>query len=138
MKKLLLVLVAVSAAAMTSAPGWAADAPIIGSWRMTSLEVPAASGARQAIPYSGMIIFTEGGTMSVQAMNPDAAAPDSPYTLRGYEAYYGPVTINAAEGAFEITIESAAVRGLIGQKFKRAFQVSGDQLVLTPTSPDEH
>jgi hypothetical protein len=125
---------------MAPGPALAQDAnsSIIGAWRMTSLEMPGASGAMQTVPYSGQVIFTEGGTMSVQAMNPDPNAPDGPYTLQGYEAYYGPVTINEAEKTFEVTIESAAVRGLIGQKFERAFEVSGDQLVLKPTSSDEH
>lgn len=57
--------------------------------------------------------------------------------MNGYEAYYGPVSIDEANKTFEITIESAAVRSLIGQSFERAFDVSGDQLVLTPTNPEE-
>lgn len=104
---------------------------------MTVLEVPGPSGQRQTVPYSGQVIFTDGGTMSVQAMNPDTSAPDTPYTVNGYEAYYGPVTINGVDGTFAITIESAAVRDPIGQTFERAFEVSGDQLVLEPTTPDE-
>lgn len=128
------------AGAMLAGPALAqdADASIIGAWRMTSLEMPDAAGQMQSVPYSGQVIFTQGGTMSVQAMNPDASAPDGPYTLEGYEAYYGTVTIDETEQTFEVTIESAAVRDLIGQKFERAFEVTGDQLVLTPTNPDEH
>ena len=126
------------AAVMAASPALAQDkaSSINGAWRMTALEVPGASGQLNTIPYSGQVIFTQ-GTLSVQAMNPDPNAPDNPYTLKGYEAYYGPVTINEAEGTFTITVESAAVRGSIGQKFERAFEVSGDQLVLKPTNPDE-
>jgi hypothetical protein len=89
------------------------------------------------VPYSGQVIFTEAGTLSVQAMNPDTSAPDNPYTLNGYEAYYGPVTVNEAEGTFVIEVESAAVRNLIGQRFERMFEVTGDQLVLTPANAEE-
>jgi hypothetical protein len=110
---------------------------IIGAWRMTSLEITDASGQTATVPYSGQVIFTEAGTLSVQAMNPDTSAPDNPYTLNGYEAYYGPVTVNEAEGTFVIEVESAAVRNLIGQRFERMFEVTGDQLVLTPANAEE-
>lgn len=138
MNKLYLALAVAGVITASSVVAQDTDASIVGAWRMTSLEVPGASGERQTVPYAGQVIFTEGGTMSVQAMNPDPNAPDGPYTLNGYEAYYGPVTVDDAAKTFEITIESAAVRDLIGQKFERAFEVSGDQLVLKPTSPDEH
>ena len=138
MKKVLLALAIAGLIAATPVMAQEEASSIVGDWRMTSLEVPNAAGEMEAVPYSGLVIFTEGGTMSVQAMNPDPNARDSPYTLRGYEAYYGPVAIDEAANTFEITIESAAVRDLIGQTFERAFEVSGDQLVLTPTSPDEH
>jgi hypothetical protein len=43
------------------------------------------------------VIFSQGGTLSVQAMNPDAAAEPTPYTANGYEAYYGPVEVDEAK-----------------------------------------
>ena len=137
MNKLYLALAFAGALTVGPAVAQDADASIIGAWRMTSLEMPDA-GQMQAIPYSGQVIFTEGGTLSVQAMNPDADAPNGSYTLKGYEAYYGPVTIDEAGKTFEIAIESAAVRDLIGQTFERAFDVSSEKLVLTSTNPDEH
>lgn len=137
MKKLNRVLAITAALAAAPAMAEGGTSPLTGAWRMTALEVPDASGELATVPYSGQVIFTAGGTMAVQAMNPDAAAPDSPYTLNGYEAYYGPVTVDEAAKTFTITIESAAVRDLIGQDFERGFEVSGDRLVLTPTSPEE-
>ena len=120
-------------------PGTAAAggrSPLVGGWRMTSLEVGSA-GNLKPVPYSGQIIFTKSGTMSVQAMNPDTTAPDTPYTLKGYEAFYGSVAVDRAAGTFEVTVESAAVRELIGQRLTRAFNVSKDRLILTPTNPAE-
>lgn len=66
-----------------SSPAFANDAksPIIGAWKMTSLEV-GTPGNLQAIPYSGQLVFTKGGTLSVKAMNPDANAADTPYTTK--------------------------------------------------------
>ncbi len=125
-------------ALLASAPAFAqnSESPLIGAWRMTSLEV-GTEGNLQPIPYSGQIIFTEAGTMSVQAMNPDPNAAPTPYTTNGYEAFYGTVDINDTDKKFVVTVESSLVRNLIGQKMERVFEVSGDQLVLTPIDPSE-
>jgi hypothetical protein len=103
---------------------------------MTTLEL-GTEGDLQPVPFSGHVVFTDAGTMSVQAMNPDKAAPDTAYTLGGYEAFYGPVTVDEAEGTFEVEVESAVARDLIGQSLTRNYEVSDDTLVLTPTDPSE-
>jgi hypothetical protein len=113
------------------------DSRLPGVWTMVSLEVANASGAMQAIPYSVQIVFTADGHMAVQAMNPDSAAPDTPYTRHGYEAQYGHVATDEATGALVFTIESALVRDLIGQKLDRRYEVSNDQLILLPADPSE-
>jgi hypothetical protein len=59
-----------------------ATSPLVGAWRMTSLEV-GTEGNLQPVPYSGQIVFTQSGTMAVQAMNPDPNAPATPYTTNG-------------------------------------------------------
>lgn len=109
---------------------------LAGEWQMTSLEV-GTPGNLQPVPYSGQIIFTKAGTMAVQAMNPDANAPDTPYTRNGYEAFYGTITVDKAAGTFVVRVTSSLVRDLIGQRLTRVFEVSGDRLVLTPTDPAE-
>ena len=129
---------ALALAPFVSVPAFAQDctSPLVGAWRMTSLEV-GTEGNLQAVPYSGQVIFTGSCTLSVQAMNPDANAPATPYTTNGYEAYYGPVAIDDAAKTFTITVESSLVRNLIGQSMTRVFDVSGDTLVLTPADPAE-
>lgn len=92
----------------------------------------------RAVPYSGQIIFTESGTMSVQAMDPDPGAAPTPYTRNGYEAFYGRVAINDARSTFVVTVDSSLVRTLIGQKLERSFQVTNNRMVLTSTNPQEH
>jgi hypothetical protein len=103
---------------------------------MTSLEA-GAEGDLRPVPYSGQIVFTGSGTMSVQAMNPDTSAPDTPYTVNGYEAFYGSVRVDKRARTFAVTVESSAVRDLIGQTLTRNFRVSGNTLVLTPVDPAE-
>ncbi len=141
--KLKIIPLALALALLVSAPAFAQSSkpdrgmsPLVGAWRMTSLEVNI-GGTSQAVPYSGQIIFTKSGTMSVQAMNPDANAPDTPYTMNGYEAFYGTVTVDEAAGTFVVTVASSLVRDLIGQSLTRVFEVSGDTLVLTPADPAE-
>jgi opacity protein-like surface antigen len=131
------IAIAASAFAFSSA-AFANDAksPIVGAWKMTSLEVGPQRNL-QAIPYSGQLVFTQGGTLSVQAMNPDANAADTPYTTKAYEAYYGPVEIDDAKNVFAITVESSLVRNLIGQRLERKFEVSGDKLVISPVDAAE-
>jgi hypothetical protein len=120
-----------------SSPAFANDAksPIIGAWKMTSLEV-GTQGNLQAIPYSGQLVFTKGGTLSVKAMNPDANAADTPYH-KAYEVYYGLVEIDAPKSVFAITVESSLVRNLVGQRLERKFEVAGDKLVISPVDAVE-
>jgi hypothetical protein len=110
---------------------------LVGAWRMTSLEVGNAAGQLELVEYLGQIVFTDAGTMSVQAMNPDPTAAPTPYTANGYEAFYGTVAVDGSAKTLVVTVESSLVRDMIGQAFERAFEVSDDQLVLTPTTQDE-
>jgi hypothetical protein len=122
-----------------SAPAFAqtTKSPLVGVWRMTSLQVGSGPGNLQAIPYSGQIVISDAGTMSVQAMNPDANASPTPYTVNGYEAFYGTVAIDDAKKTFVVTVQSSLVRNLIGQKMERVFEESGNQLILMPANPQE-
>ncbi len=111
--------------------------PIVGAWQMTSLESAVADGTYITVPYSGQVIFTEGGTLSVQAKNANPDAEDTTYTMKGYEAYYGPVVVDDEAGTFTITVASSLVRALEGQSLVRNFEVTDDQLVLTPVDSSE-
>ncbi|TIM39807.1 MAG: lipocalin-like domain-containing protein [Mesorhizobium sp.] len=120
-----------------SAPALAQEAPIIGAWRMTSLQITNSEGKKADVPYSGQVIFSQSGTLSVQAMDPDPAAKPTTYTANGYETYYGPVAIDEGKSTFTNTVESSLVRNLIGQELVRVFEVAGDRLVITPVDPEE-
>ncbi len=137
MKNFMITLMALTLAASSLAFADDSKSAITGTWRMTSLHVTDASGKQTEIPYSGQVIFSQGGTLSVQAMNPDAAAEPTPYTANGYEAYYGPVEVDEAKKRFAIMVESSLVRNLIGQRMERRFEVDNDQLTITPADPKE-
>lgn len=94
-------------------------------------------GALEEVPYSGQLVFTPAGTLTVQAMNPDPEAADTAYTVEGYEAYYGPVRVDRRERTFTIRVASAAARDLIGQRLTRSYEVGRGQLVVTPVDPAE-
>jgi len=111
--------------------------PLIGAWRMTSLEAANSNGELTPVPMSGQLIITDAGTLSAQAMNPDPNALPTPFTANGYEALYGAIEINDSTNTFVTTVQSALVRNLVGQKMKRAFKVSGNQMVLSPADPSE-
>ena len=126
----------------TISPAWAqnntSDMGLLpGVWRMTSLEAGPVGEDRAEVEYSGQIVFADTGVMAVHAMDPDPEATSS-YVVNGYEAMYGTIEVDASAKTFVFTVESALVRDLIGQELERAYEVSEDQLVLTPTSPDEN
>lgn len=103
---------------------------------MTTLEFET-DGEFAVVPFGGQIIFTDAGTVAVQAQNPDRTAPDTAYTVQGYEAFYGDATIDEDGGSFSVEVESAAARDLIGQTLVRNFEVTDDTLVLTPVDASE-
>ncbi|WP_017579917.1 lipocalin-like domain-containing protein [Nocardiopsis valliformis] len=111
------------------------DDELMGVWRMTSLEA-GEEGDLQEVPYSGEIAFAS-ESVSVQAMNPDSEAPDTAYTVEGYEAFYGALTVDSDAGTFEVDVESALARDLIGETLTRNYEVAEDTLVLTPTDSSE-
>lgn len=57
--------------------------------------------------------------------------------MNGYEAFYGTYRVDNAGKTFAVTVQSSAVRSLVGQRLTRVFSVSKDRLVLTPSDPAE-
>jgi len=98
---------------------------------MTSLEA-GTPGDLRPILYSGQVVVTRSGAIAVHAANPDDAAPDTPYTRHGYEAYYGSISVEPQSQTFVVTIESSVVGDLVGRRLSRSYQLSGDTLVITP------
>ena len=114
---------------------------LVGAWRLVSLEQEGADGKIHRADSTGLLVFTRDGHMSVQVMdrNPPAQAPAGPeqYSQGGYEASFGTYEIDDAH-TFTFHVEGALVRTLIGKDLPRAFDFSGNQLVVKSSSPDEH
>ena len=122
----------------------------VGAWRLAWLEEPGADGKLQRIECCGMFVFTADGHASVQVMerepqatlptskNPDVGHPSQQYSQGGYEASYGTYQVNESVHTFTFHVEGALVRSLIGKDLPRAYELSGKQLIVKSTRPDEH
>jgi len=113
----------------------------IGAWRLVSLEAPSADGTIHRSDSSGLLVFTSDGHMSVQVMerNPPVQAHAGPeqYSQGGYEACFGRYEIDDSH-AFTFHVEGALVRTLIGKDLKRIYELSGKQLIVKSSDPNEH
>ena len=113
----------------------------VGAWRLAWLEEPGADGKVHRADCTGQFVFTSDGYASVQVMyrNPGGgAAGPVQYAQGGYEASYGRYDIDERAQAWTFHVEGAMVRSLVGKDLKRRYEFSGNQLIVTPSSPDEH
>jgi hypothetical protein len=114
----------------------------VGAWRLAWLEQPAADGKLHRIDCCGLLVYTRDGHMSVQVMerDPQAGTPAGPeqYSQGGYEASYGRYDVDERAHTFTFHVEGALVRALIGKDLPRAYEFSGNQLIVKSTRADEH
>jgi hypothetical protein len=114
----------------------------VGAWRLASLEQEGADGEIHRADSTGLLVFTRDGHMSVQVMerNPQAQAPAGPeqYSQGGYEASFGTYEIDERAHTFTFHVDGALVRTLIGKDLPRTFELSGNQLIVKSTHPEEH
>jgi hypothetical protein len=114
----------------------------VGAWRLAWLEEQGADGKIHRPDCSGMLVFTQDGHLSVQVMyrslqTPANAAPVQ-YAQGGYEASFGTYEIDERSNSFTYHVEGALVRTLIGKDLTRRYELSGQQLIVTSSNPDEH
>ena len=110
--------------------------PLLGAWKLVSLEEPSADGQVRKADCSGMFVFTGDGKASVQVMYRNAQT-GSAYAQGGYEASYGSYRIDGSS-TFTFHIDGALVRTLIGKELRRAYEISGYRLTVQSTDPNEH
>jgi len=111
---------------------------LIGAWRLTALEQPTADGALHRLDCSGLLVFTRDGHISIQVMDADPNAEGSAYSRSGYEATYGTYVLNEKSHTFTIHVTGALVRKLMGLDLPRAYELKGNQLIVTSVNPSEH
>jgi len=114
----------------------------IGAWRLVWLEESDAAGSVHKADCTGLLVYTRDGHMSVQVMyrNPPTAVQAGPvqYAQGGYEASFGIYQIDENSHTFIFHVEGAMVRSLIGRDLPRAYEFSGNQLLVKSTNPNEH
>jgi hypothetical protein len=112
--------------------------PIIGTWRLVSIEGGATPGNRGTKP-TGLIIYDAHGYMAAQ-IQPDRPRPKWTGTptpeqiaeaFRGYTAYFGTYTID--EKAKTVTHHRQGMLDGGAVDFVRKFEFApGDRIILTP------
>jgi len=116
--------------------------PLTGAWRLAWLEEPGADGKVHRADCTGMLVFTHDGHMSVQVMyrNPPAVRGTAPvqYAQGGYEASFGAYVIDERAHTFTFHVDGALVRTLIGKDLPRAYEFSGNRLIVKSVNPKEH
>ena len=114
----------------------------IGAWRLVWLEEPDAAGSVHKADCTGLLVYTGDGHMAVQVMyrNPQTGGHAGPvqYAQGGYEASFGTYQIDENSHTFIFHVEGAMVRSLIGKDLPRAYEFSGNQLIVKSTNPNEH
>lgn len=112
----------------------------IGAWKLAWLEEPDATGAVHKADCTGLLVYTQDGHMSVQVMyrNAQPGGQNGPvqYAQGGYEASFGRYEIND-DHTFTFHVDGAMVRSLVGKDLPRAYEFSGNQLIVKSTDPKE-
>ncbi len=113
----------------------------VGAWRLAWLEEAAADGTVHRADCTGLFVFTRDGHASVQVMYRRAGGGDAgpvQYAQGGYEASYGRYDVDERTQTWTFHVEGALVRSLVGTDLTRRYEFSGNQLLVRPTSSDEH
>ena len=134
------------AMAITTSTGLMAGAQgdrdrFVGAWRLAWLEEPGPDGKVHRADCTGLFVFTRDGYASVQVMYRSPTGGDTgpvQYAQGGYEASYGRYDVDERAHAWTLRVEGAMVRSLVGKDLKRRYEFSGNQLIVTPSSADEH
>ena len=113
----------------------------IGAWRLAWLEEEGADGKVHRADCTGLLAYTRDGDMSVQVMYRETQAGNSAapvqYAQGGYEASYGTYDIDEGTHTFKYHVDGALVRTLVGKDLTRVYELSGDQLIVKSSNPNE-
>ncbi len=113
----------------------------VGAWRLAWLEEAAADGTVHRADCTGLFVFTPDGHASVQVMYRRPGGGDAgpvQYAQGGYEASYGRYAVDERTQTWTFHVEGALVRRLVGTDLTRRYEFSGNQLIVRPSSSDEH
>ena len=118
-----------------------------GVWRLVSFEERGSDG-EVSYPYGkdavGLLFYDASRKMSVQIMRRDRAAlssedwralaPDEiKSTVEGFTAFFGSYEIDESASTIIHHVEGHLLPSSVGKRLKRAYQFSGDRLILKPS-----
>ena len=125
--------------------------PIVGTWRLVSIEGGAQNAANRGAKPTGIIMYDSHGLMNVQIM-PDRPRPKYTGTptaeqaldaMRGYTAYWGTYTIDEKAQTVTHHRQGMLDGGVVDYVRKFELKDGGNRITLTPiaggtTSPPNH
>jgi len=114
----------------------------VGAWRLAWLEEPGADGRIHRADCTGLLVYTRDSHMSVQVMYREPQAATQPgqvhYAQGGYEASFGTYVVDERSHTFTFHVDGSLVRTLIGKDLLRAYEFSGNQLIVRSVDLKEH
>jgi hypothetical protein len=129
--------------------------PLVGTWIVRAIEITDSAGRTiESSRPVGMIVYTPEGRMAVQIMvlprpvvppvpeGPDEVTAWSSEQVRRvvetYDAYFGTYEVDEVRHIVTHHVEGELRPNYVGAAYARRYQVDGDRLLLSATSPDEH
>jgi hypothetical protein len=121
------------------------SAPIVGAWRLISLEIQREDG-EVMYPFGkkvqGSLIYTKSGRFSAQVMSPDrpqfasgdqmrGTAEEIKANYEGFVSYYGPYEFHKKEGFVIHHVEGSLFPNWEGRPQKRFYKLLGNRLKLS-------
>ena len=118
-----------------------------GAWRLVTFEERALDG-ELTYPYGkhpvGLLVYDATGQMSVQIMRrdrPDLSTTNSQEispeeikaAVEGFTAFFGTYEVDESNCLIIHHVEGHLLPNSVGKNLKRAFEFSGDRLILKPT-----
>ena len=147
---LLLIAVACAQIPSTTRPEKAGTPPVVGTWRVVSIETFTAKGEPRGKWFGekpdGLLMYDGNGNMSVQLMkdprprfaqghHEKATAEEKLGAFDGYYAYFGRYAIDSAAGTVTHFVRASLwADEEVGVEYKRWFRLESDRLELT-TAP---
>jgi hypothetical protein len=115
---------------------------LLGAWKLVWLEEEGSDGKIHKADCTGLLVYTRDGHMSVQVMFQKEAVSkpvgSTQYAQGGYEASYGTYKVDEGAQRFIFHVEGALVRNLVGKDLTRAFEITGNQMIVKSTKAEEH
>jgi hypothetical protein len=121
---------------------------LIGFWKLIALERRNAKGdlLSSSPGWTGFIVYTASGHVMVHMMQPyrrrnvgrSPTPAETMATYRGYTSYFGPYTVNEAEGFVVHHLASQFNSAPVGTDYQRFSKITGKRLTLNPPATKDN